>query len=234
MFTFSQMVDAMVSEVKRPDLTSEIARYVNQTIRECHFDPERNAAQFYKMNARESQLTATTESGFTWRLPHPTRFQKLSAVQFPTQYDYNGESVWAAETTPGPHLRGLEHYFYQVGGSFVFSGYGGVGGLINLFYFVYPASLPYFPKNCRPMEFDEYGGRVYGEDWDCDSSRDDADCLSTNWLLELWGDVVSEGVRAKIYKRVSDTERARTCYSLYAQLRKGLVTSEVATLYTGG
>jgi hypothetical protein len=43
-----------------------------------------------------------------------------------------------------------------------------------------------------------------------------------------WSDVISEGVRAKLFKRVSDTERARNCYSLYGQLRQGLMTSEVA------
>ncbi len=43
-----------------------------------------------------------------------------------------------------------------------------------------------------------------------------------------WSMVVEEGLRAKIYKRISDTERARTAYSLYAQQRQGLITSERA------
>lgn len=233
MFTFSQMVDEIVSEVKRPDLTSEIARYVNQTVRECHFDPERNAVQFYRNNGKELAITSTTEASHVWRIPNPTTFQKLAGVQYPIKFGGDGQSVWPTETTPGRHLKDLDYYFYQAGDSFVFSGYGGVGVPINLYYFAFPASLPYFRANCRPMEYDYLGTKKYSADWIHEHARDDATLLCTNWVLQRWSDIVSEGVRAKLYKRVSDTERARTCYSLYAQLRKGLVTSESATLYTG-
>src|SRR3546814_10291517 len=33
---------------------------------------------------------------------------------------------------------------------------------------------------------------------------------ATNWILSRHEDVVAEGARAKVYKRLSDTERART------------------------
>lgn len=234
MFTFSQMVDEIVSEVKRPDLTSDISRYLNQTIRECHFDPVTNAVQFYKRNGREVTLTTTSAESQVWSMPNPTNFQKLAAVQYPNQFDSTGKSIWPPETTPGRHLQDMTSFFYQAGNSYVFSGFGGTGARINLFYFAFPASLPYFPVSCRPMKYDELGGKLYATDWIHEHSHEDADCLTTNWLLEAWHSVVSEGVRAKVYKRVSDTERARTCYSLYAQLRRGLVTSEVSTLYTGG
>ena len=230
MYTFSQMVDAIVSEVRRPDLRVDIARYVNQTIRECHFDPETNAVQFYKDNTREFRLPTTSESGQVWDIPTPTCFQKLAAVQYENVFDRTGNSVWPEETQPGRHLVHLTHYYYQAGSSFVFSGYGGLNAIINLYYFVFPSGLPYMAAECRPMEFNEFGGKIYAEDWSHDHSREDADCLTTNWLLTRWSDVVAEGVRAKVYKRVSDTERARTCYSLYAQLRKGLATNETASL----
>lgn len=231
MFTFSQMVDELVSEVKRPDLTSEIARYLNQTIREVHFDPGTNAVQFFKRNARELTLTTTAENAHVWNIPNPTHFQKLAAVQFPGQFDRNGESIWADETLPGRHLNGKSHFYYQAGGSFVFSGMGGVGSSINLFYFAFPASLPYFAiPESRPMHYSDLGAKVYAPEWIHDHARDDADALCTNWIIEGWRDVISEGVRAKVYKRVSDTERARTCYSLYAQLRRGLVTNETADI----
>jgi len=233
MTTFSQMVDDIVSEVKRPDLTSDTARYVNQTIREAHFDPGTNAVHFFKRNGAELQLTATAADTQVWQIPNPTNFQKLAAVQFPNQIGYDGECVWAKETTPGRHLRDLSAYYYQAGSSFVFSGYGGIGALINLFYFKFPPSLPYFPANCRPMEYNEYGQKVYGDQWIHEDDHENADILTTHWLLEGWKDVIAEGVRAKVYKRVSDTERARTCYSLWTQLRRGLVTSELAVLYNG-
>lgn len=224
MTTFSELVDSMVSELRRPDLGSEIARYLNQTIRECHFDPVTNAAQFFKSNTVEATIAATSESAQVWTPPCPQNFQKLSAVEYPTI------GIWPEETTPGRHLRGKTHYYYQVGGSFVFSDYGGVGGQINLFYFVFPHSLTYFAESCRPMQCSLLGEKVYAEEWIHDHSREDADLLCTNWLLMSWKTVLEEGVRAKVYKRLSDTERARTAYSLYAQLRRGLVTSESAVL----
>jgi hypothetical protein len=48
-----------------------------------------------------------------------------------------------------------------------------------------------------------------------------------------WSDVLREGLRAKVYKRISDQLRAQTSYSLYSQLRQGLFTSEVAELQGG-
>lgn len=225
------MVDEIVSEVKRPDLTSEIARYVNQTIRELHFSNDRNAAQFYRSNLRESQVSATSESAFVWAIPSPTRFQKMSAVCYLDQFDSNGKNIWPEETTPGRHLNSLTHFYYQTGGAFVFSGFGGLASRINLAWFEFPASLTYFTPSCRPMEINSYGQEIFAEAWVCIDAQDDARLLCTNWLLSRWKDVISEGVRAKVYKRVSDTERARTSYSMYSQLRQGLMTSESAVLY---
>lgn len=228
MFTFSQMVDEMVSEVKRPDLTSEIARYVNQTIRECHFSTDRQAAIFFKENFKEAQITATAESGQVWEVPNPTTFQKMAGVKYPTQFDSNGDPVWAEETVPGRHLNRLDNYFYQVGGSFVFSGYGGVGATISLAYFGFPSSLKYKAVAARPATYDEESGWSYHPDITTDEDRESARLVCSNWLLLRWSTVISEGVRAKTFKRVSDTERARNCYSLYGQLRQGLITSESA------
>ncbi|MGL5935880.1 MAG: hypothetical protein ACRCZI_09700, partial [Cetobacterium sp.] len=81
------MVDEIISEVKRPDLTSEIPRYVNQTIRECHFSTDRQAAIFFKDNFNEALVTATVESGQIWEMPNPTTFQKIVGVKYPLQFD---------------------------------------------------------------------------------------------------------------------------------------------------
>ena len=50
----------------------------------------------------------------------------------------------------------------------------------------------------------------------------------SNWILNRWEDTVAEGLRAKVYKRTSDTERARTCYSMFQSMRSGMWTSENA------
>jgi hypothetical protein len=121
-------------------------------------------------------------------------------------------------------------YFYQVGQEFVFSGYGGLNANIALGYFAFPPSLKYKAAAVRPAEYDIELGWTYHEDIITDEDEEAARLVSTNWLLMRWSDVISEGVRAKLFKRVSDTERARNCYSLYGQLRQGLITSEVADM----
>lgn len=228
MFTFSQMVDDIVAEVRRPDLASEVARYVNQTIRECHFSTDRQAAIFYRDNFNEVLLTANVAEGFTWTLPSPTTFQKMAGVKYPNKFDVRGGEVWATQTTPGRHLNDLTDFFYQVGSEFVFSGYGGLNANIALGYFAFPSSLKYKALASRPASYDVELGWTYHASIITDADKEAARIVSTNWLLQRWSDVVSEGVRAKVFKRVSDTERARNCYSLYGQLRQGLMTSEVA------
>ncbi len=230
MFTFSQLVDELVSEVKRPDLISDIARYLNQTIRECHFSPDRNAAIFFKENFSESLVTATAEESFSWAQPNPTTFQKLTSVKYVSQTDRLGKSVWPRETIPGRHLNDLDYYYYQVGPSFVFGGYGGLSAQIALGWFEFPASLVYKSVATRPAQYDAETGWTYHVDIVTDEDKEAARLVTSNWLLLRWNTVVAEGLRAKVYKRAADTERARTAYSLYAQLRQGLVTSEQADL----
>lgn len=228
MTTFSQLVDEMVSETKRPDLVSEISRYVNQTIRELHFSADRNAALFYPENFREASLTATAEETFTWEIPNPTQFQKMAGVKFPNVYDRDGYPVWATETVPGRHLNQLDHFYYRVGGTFVFAGYGGIDGVIALAWYEFPRSLVYKSTAARPASYDPESGWSYADEVDDPELEEAARILTTNWLLMRWHDVVAEGVRAKVYKRLSDTERARTSYSMYGSLRQGLWTSETS------
>lgn len=233
MYTFSQMVDEMVSETKRPDLVSEISRYVNQTIREVHFTPDRNAALNFEENFREQQVNCTVESGQTWAIANPTIFQAMQGVLYPDVFDRNGRQVWADHTTPGRHLASLDHFYYRVGGTFTFAGYGGVGAVIALAYYEFPNGLKYKTEAQRPAWYDVESGWSYAPGVDTPELQEAARDLVTNWLLTRWSDVISEGARAKLYKRLSDTERARTCYSLYGSLRQGLWTSETAQ-FVGG
>lgn len=233
MTTFSQLVDEIVSETKRPDLVSEIARYLNQTIREVHFTSDKNAAIFYIENFKELLLTSDSENGYSWAIPNPANFQKMMAVKFATVYDRDSNNVWPRETTPGRHLSGMDTYFYRVGGSFVFSGYGGNNGQIGIAYYEFPPSLKYKVVAARPASYDVEDGWTYAVGVTTPELQEAARLLTTNWLLLRWSTVIGEGLRAKVYKRLSDTERARTCYSLYGSLRQGLFTSETAELDGG-
>lgn len=234
MFTFSQLVDDLVSETKRPDLVSEISRFLNQTIRELHATPDRNATIFYEENFNEVSLTADTETGYTWEITNPTRFQKMAGVRFSSVYDSDGNPAWAELAATGPRMNHADWYYYRVGGTFVFSGYGGVDGVIDLGYYEFPRSLNYFASAARPATYDEDTGWTYHTDYNGTAElQETARGMVSNWLILRWNQIIAEGLRAKVYKRVSDDSRARTCYSLYQSLRQGLWTSETAQFYGG-
>lgn len=228
MTTFSQLVDEMVLETKRPDLRTEIASYLNQTIRELHFDPETNASICYAQNATELQVTADSDEAFYWDIPNIATFQKMEGVQLAEQYDHDGEKIWLTEVVPNRGLRGRIRYYYRGANRFVFAGYGGDGAVINLFYFEYPSRLKYYASADRPASYDPVDGFTYHDDYTTDEEHVTAENLSTNWLLLRWKEIIEEGLRAKIYKRVSDESRARLSYSMYTSLRKGLYTAEVS------
>lgn len=226
MTTFSQLVDEMVSELKRPDLASEIASYVNQTIRELHFTENQNAAILFQDNFREELLVADSETVQSWEIPNPQIFQQLTAVKYPSVTTRLGDDVWPEPTTPGRHLAGMDYYYYRVGQTYVFTGFGGIGGQIALGYFEYPRSLKYKTVASRTATYDVDSGWAYADGVNTDELQAAARELSSNWILLRWKILVEEGVRAKVYKRLSDTERARTAYSLYSSLRHGFWTAE--------
>lgn len=239
MITFSQLVDEMVIETRRPDLRTEIGTYLNQTLREVHFEPSRGNAVFYNENRKEAEITATSDSGETWDTPNITIFQGMEAVRFPNAYV--GRMEYAQERRPGPSLLTIPYFYYRAGPTFVFGGtigYGGVGAKIQLSYFEYPIALKYKESGAREATYDiESGWTYYTVDTVNYGSTDElkatAQARVSNWLLLRWADVLREGLRAKVYKRLSDQLRAQTSYSLYSQLRQGLYTSEAAELQGG-
>lgn len=230
MTTFSQLVDSVLAETSRLDLREHAISYLRQTIRECHLDPERNTAIFMWPNYAEVQLTADEDSAFSWQIPDTTRFQGEQMVRFDSVWE-DGKQVYATPLISG-FAGNRQRYAYQkVGDRFIFNGYGRSGGVISLAYFQFPAALKYYAVANRPATWDEETGYTYHEDYNATPElQETARLLTTNWLLERWDMVLEEGLRAKLYKRLSDTERARTCYSLYMSLRLGLQNSEQADL----
>ncbi len=231
MATFSQLVDSMAQETRRPDLILDVSTYLNQTLREVHFRPDTNAAILYAENLREDQLTADRDNGFIWSQPDPRIFQTLAAVRYDTICVSDDKARWVPERTPGLGMSGLQRVYYRTGPGYAFMGYGGVGGKISIAWFEYPRRLQYFRPPDRPATQGEDGEWLYHPDYDVDEeTRLIARQKVSNWLLNRWEDVIGEGVRAKVYKRVSDTERGRTAYSSFGALRGGLVTSESVTV----
>lgn len=153
MTTYSQLVDELVLEVRRPDMVVDIARYCNETIRELHFDPKNNAALFYRENFREALILAASEASLTWTIPFPSLFQKMAAVKYLNQWG-SGAQVYATETMPGRPLNGMKWYYYQAGDSFVFSDFGGANAQVALGYYEFPRPLQYKVPAARLVVWD--------------------------------------------------------------------------------
>lgn len=230
MTTLSQLADDIVRETRRPDLLADICDYINQTIRELHTEPEKSNVVFFGENLRESQLAANAETGFSWTIPIPALFQKMQTVRYDSIHSREGY-VYSVETQPGRSMNTLRHFHYRAGPTIFFSGYGGLNAVISLAWYEFPRRLKYFQIADRPAVWDQDGLEfIYASAFDSsDELRLDARNFVSNWLLLRWRDVIAEGVKAKVYKRVSDDSRSRTSYSLYNQLRNGLITSEAAS-----
>jgi hypothetical protein len=229
MTTFSQLVDEITREVRRPDLLLDIATYLNQTIREMHFDPKTGAAAEFIDNLKEVQVTATVDTGFGWDIPNQAVFQRMLAVRYDSIFTNDAKTTYIQQRSPGPGMSGQHLFWYRAGPRVTFAGYGGVGGVISIAYFEYPRSLKYYTLANRPAERDLDLGWTYAPVFDTtDELREAAQFYTSNWMLERWEVIVAEGVRAKVYKRIADTERARTCYASFMAMRAGVYTGEVA------
>jgi len=230
MTTFSQIVDSLVLETKRPDLRQEICSYLNQTVREVHTHPERGGIQVFKDNLKEDILGADTEQGFAWDIPNVALFQCMAAVRYDSVFDQDGYPVWAKELNQPSRVMNTErHWFYRSGTRVFFRNYGGRLALLSPSWYEYPPSLAYYASADRPVVYDLAGVPTYKAEYDTDASvRADANRLCTNWILLRHTALIEEGLRAKVYKRTADTERARTSYSMYQAMRLGFVSGETA------
>jgi hypothetical protein len=262
MTTFSQLVDKMMAETKRPDLQTEIATYVNQTIRELHTDPSGKAV-FYDSNLQEAWVQANVEHGFAWEIPNVGTFQQLKAARYdsvclesgynddnypdwPNPHHHHHNHPYAKILKPGRGMNHHPHFCYRTQNLYIFSGYGGCNAGISLAWYEFPGILTYYPlgafpndqppqtSNMRPAQYDAILGWTYDEPWaNTPANQTLAQTLTTNWLLLRWPMVIEEGVRAKVYKRLSDDSRSKTAYSMYQQQRLGLYTSEVGDVEGG-
>lgn len=233
MTTFSQLVDQMASETKRPDLLKEICLYLNQTIREVHFEPTKGNVAYYRDNLQELRLTVTDDHGFSWDIPKPSVFQGMRPAFFhgvdhraDLGFDRRRRGVWAPEMPVGPGMSRQLHYWYRSGTRVFFSNYGCSGSCIDIAWYEYPPYLQYFASPVRPAQYDEWDGWTYAPSITTPEQQAAAQIQCSNWLLLRWRVVIEEGMRAKVYKRLSDDSRMKTSYSAYQTLRQGLYTSE--------
>lgn len=223
--TLSQLVDDIVRETNRFDLVADITRYANQTIREVHADPEKNTPLLFDANRNEQTLVATGES-LAWDIPSPEVFQQLEAARYNAIINGDGKPVFATRMNPSTRQAQIGTFYYRVRNTYSFAGFGGVDASVSLSWFEFPGELAYFAAASRPASFTTTGGWAYGTGITTPELQAAAQLICTNWLLSRWEHVIAEGLRAKVYKRMSDDSRSRTCYSMFQAQRKLLVVSE--------
>ena len=236
MTTFSQLVDEMAAEILRPDLKRTgaqidggyIASSINQTIREVH-SGKGGIAHRFDANRQEFELIAPSDAVNHYNYPIESfnRFQAAEAAFYPVPNKY------AKPAAPGIvniNQRGpIEDlfYFYQSGQYMTFHGFGPAGSKILFSAFYYPRSLVYHLPATRWATYD-----VELETWTykdgTGKTNEELQDLSTNWILMRWTDLIREGVRAKVYKRLGDEVRQRTSYSSYESMRAEMQIQEVS------
>lgn len=233
MSTFSEVVDELAVELVRPDFKIAITDYLNLTIRELH-QKKMNAdvaPVLYDSNRVEDAVTVTSLPAI-WDIPNIARFQYFETAYYPTRgiYAHKKHVIRTRENGYDP----VDPYWYRAGGYIAFNGVA-IGEDINLSYFQYPARLKYYPvatPQVRPAVYNfETNTYTYATTYDIDATtRGNARDLVTNWLLLNHVEVLKQGVRAKVWARLGETDRAKMGFSLYESLRLGLIGSEINEL----
>lgn len=226
MTTFSQLVDEMTKETVRPDLQDFIASAINQTIREVHTGPQ---GQRLRLAANRVELGIEVPSSqprkYDWEIPNFQIFQASEA------YYYQDVGRYAKERRPGTVRMSRDRdlndvsYWYQSGAAICFFGYGGSGAVILASLFYYPRSLVYYPERGRPAEIDPL---TLQWEFNPDNSFIDDTAMrrTSNWLLQRHTDLIREGVRAKVWKRLGDQTRAPIAYSAFQDMRLSFASQE--------
>ena len=227
MTTFSQLVDDMVAESRRRDLQLEIEKYANQTIRDCHFNEENRNLVLFGENRQEALVYADSDESHVWPIERPQLFAQLEVIHCP---DVGLDAVLRNPSQMNTREnRNGNPLYYRTGPNIAITGFGQEDSPIQIAWFAYPRRLIYYPPGAtRPMEWDDAAeNKTYATAYNSTPElREQADELCTNWLLMRWPDLIREGVRAKLYKKLNDSERMRSAYSAFESNRRAMVAAE--------
>lgn len=215
---FSEAVDDVIRQTQRPSRRSEIATFVNGTIREC------NSLSFFLRQMIEDQLT-TTAAPFIW--VKPSKFHQFRTVEYPVQTSIVS-SIFPKLILPGINLIDAVYYYYFSGDSIIFAGLES-GALINVAFFEYFKRLKDYPVVAdRPAVWDfETEIFTYHATYDIDATtRTNARDLTSNWLLQYWNHLIVEGAKAKLYLTTKDVDRSKPSFSLYKSYQNDLLAME--------
>lgn len=231
MTTVSQLVDRVAREVVRPDALTLLPGYLNQTIRELHTHAQSNMPVFYDDNRQEDRIQVSVvddlTGAFVWTMPRPTLLQNIESVY------YESIGKYARKGNPKTSMQrsifniDSAYFWYRVGNSIAFAKTGGVGAFIRVSWHEYPRAVAYQSfKDSNRIEFKESLGRYVLVNQDDATPTAEQLATVTNWVIQRHEEMLAEGMRAKMYKRMGDDGRARTHYSQYETSRLGVQNNE--------
>lgn len=223
MTTFSQLVDYLVDdELRRPDLRTAVASYMNHTIQQLH-NKDDGSFNLFDRNRNEVEITVDA-TPYVWPFPTPSyTFQKIEAVWHVNRGIYLEEktpkAVFANSQNP------LSRYnWYQSGPTIVINGVI-VGDLLTMSYFAGLPRLAYYSRTERPATYDAVTGAYAILDSWAGTDQEALDA-STNWMLQTYADLILEGVRAKVYRRINSVEQAKMAYASFQADRRAITVEE--------
>lgn len=229
--TFSQMADELARELVRPDfLTSGlIPALINQTVREMYTGstagPTPGRVIRFTDDLVEAVITPDTDNVYNWTIPNLMTYQSTGEVYYPRVQREAMQTTPIERRSGDRSPIGEEFNFYRSGPVLVFRGFGSAGNEIWYSGFWYVRSLVYRPESTRWASYD-----LETDQWsylpDSGKPPEEAQLLSTNWIIQRWTDTIKEGVRAKAFKRLGDEVRSRSSYSLFENQRFAMQQQE--------
>ena len=226
MTTFSQLVDDIIAESRRPDQRAEIVQFLNLTMLELHVDDQTGSAVLYGENRQETIVWPTVEDGYVWPLPVPHLYQNLDSVYYPEINRIPRMVNPGVGAALASEVDGAARY-YRTGSNFAFFGY--YSSSIALSWFERPRRLQYILPKERKVTWDEDAMTFVFAPGTLPAQETEILEQNTNWILQRWRDVLNSGAKAKLYVKLGDETRARLAYSLYQNARRGMMLTEMVT-----
>ena len=227
--TYTEMVESLILESRRPDMRLVIAADLNSTIRDLHFRTvggDGGAPVRYSNNLVEDELTLAGSAPYMWDIPRPALFMAMEDV-----FCRNRNIHLELRSPKTIHRLSTDFtalaIYYRSGPAIVM---GGVysGDSIAISYYEYLGGLRLKTPDAQVIRSTETPG-IYERISDSGVPTEAELAAETNWLLDKYDMVIREGVLSKLYRRINDLDRAKMSYSAFESGRISIQNTEATT-----